>query len=148
MKSFFYIIFSTFILGLSQFCSAAPKAMTWIGSYYESVPNRENISAKYCEEHTPGDFSVIIKTNADLFRPIVTNKNIRLFKPTINKHLIHGIYFIDGDFWASGKTKNIEWQDHIYYYLYKLTEHDTAKGVWSSRDCKGLYKGYIFSPDK
>ena len=47
------------------------------------------------------------------------------------------------DFIATGKTGDKQWQDHVYYYLYKLSDLGITKGVWSSTECKGLYLGEV-----
>lgn len=111
--------------------------ITWKGIYYQAIPNKKNISMEYCKAHTPGTFIHTVKDTV-----AYTNKGIKLDNPTFHMQKKQGIYLIHGDIWASGKTKNVPWHDHIYYYAYKLSEAGITQGVWSSNECKGRYIGF------
>lgn len=119
--------------------SANLSLITWRGEYYQSIPNKKNVSLAYCQAHAPGIF--IHRVPADLTRPIITNKGILLERATFSMTVQQGVYFMQGDVWASGTTNHVKWQDHIVYHVYKLTEAGVTRGIWSSPECKGLYLG-------
>ncbi len=113
--------------------------ITWKGTYFNAIPNQKGVSQAYCKEHTPGSFIHVVKDA--LAHPVYTDKGIKLDRATFHIQNTHGFYLMHGDFWATGKTNNVEWQDHIYYFLSKLTEAGEGRGVWSSGKCKGFYIG-------
>ncbi len=138
--------FPMFILGsaiilLPYIALASPDLITWKGTYYNAIPNKTNISQEYCNEHTIGTFIHTVKDA--LNHPIITDRNIVLNFVTFNTQMVGGVYFMHGDVWAAGKSKNIEWRDHIYYHVYKLTETGITKGFWSTDECKGFYVGWV-----
>jgi hypothetical protein len=55
----------------------------------------------------------------------------------------NGIYLMKGNTVATGKSSDKIWQDHIHYYVYKLSDEGITQGVWSSAECKGFYLGEI-----
>ena len=74
---------------------------------------------------------------------VKTEKGIKLGPGTFHEEKRNGLYFITGELLSHGRTDNIEWEDHINYYLYKLTENGVTQGVWSTKECKGLYSGMV-----
>ena len=114
-------------------------SITWKGTYYQAVPVKNGISKDYCEEHSPGSFIHIVKEAST--NSFVTDKGIKLDSVFFNVDKIDGIYLIHGSIVARGNSKGIQWQELIHYYLYKLSEAGITKGVWYSKNCKGLYRG-------
>jgi hypothetical protein len=136
------LLLSILILSLFHEISFASfRSITWKGTYYQGIPNKNNISNEYCKNHTPGTF--FHSVNNVLAHGIKTDKGIRLDHATFHEEKRHGLYFISGDLIAHGRTENINWDDHIYYYLYKLTENGLTQGVWRTKECKGLYAGVV-----
>lgn len=117
--------------------------VAWKGTYYQAVPRKKNISQKYCEEHTPGSFIHSVKNV--LNNGIKTDKGIILDHASFHEQQERGLYFINGDFIAHGKTNNLKWEEHIYYYFYKLDQFGVTRGVWSTPECKGLYTGIVIN---
>ncbi|MEQ1790619.1 MAG: hypothetical protein ABL857_09275 [Rickettsiales bacterium] len=117
--------------------------ITWKGIYYQAVPNKKGITENYCKKHTPGIFIHVVKDA--LAHPIITDKGIKLDHASFNMDKVDRIYLIHGDLLATGKSEGVQWQDHIYYYLYKFTEAGVTKGIWYSNECKGLYKGIVIN---
>lgn len=113
--------------------------ITWKGTYHDPIPNQKEISQAFCDAHNPGSFVHIVKDA--LTHPVYTERGIKLDRATFHIKQEHGIYLIHGDFWASGKSNGRAWEDHIYYYISKLTEAGKSYGVWSSDKCKGFYLG-------
>jgi hypothetical protein len=137
MKHKFVFLFATLF---SCMAFANLNLITWKGIYYQAAPNRVGITKKYCENHTPGTFVHVVKDA--LLHPIITDKGIKLDHASFNIDNVDGVYLIRGDLLATGKSTGVQWQDHIYYYLYKFTEAGITKGIWYTNDCKGLYKGF------
>lgn len=104
--------------------------------YYQSIPIKKGITHEYCQAHTPGTFIHSIKHGF-----AVTDKGIRVTDSTFNMDKVDGVYLIYGEFVANGTWKNKPWRDEIHYYVYKFTEAGITKGIWYSKECKGLYKG-------
>ncbi|RDI48688.1 hypothetical protein [Aquicella lusitana] len=127
------------LLPATAFCDY--RSVTWKGTYYQTIPNKKNVTQGYCNEHLPGTF--IHTVSRALAHPMKTDRGIKLSNASFHLRKQQGIYFIDGDFWASKATVGKKWQDHIYYRLYKLTEYGETRGVWFSRECKGLYVGKV-----
>ena len=126
---------------ISPLAWAKLDLITWKGTYYQAMPNKKGISQQYCEEHTPGSFVHVVKDA--LARPVFTDRGIKLDRATFKLNHVRGVYLITGDFWATGQSNHVTWQDHIYYHLYKLTESGETRGVWSTNECKGLYVGVV-----
>ncbi|WP_131782398.1 hypothetical protein [Legionella gresilensis] len=124
-----------FVMLFPYLAFANLDSITWKGIYYQAIPNRSGVTESYCEEHTLGTFIHVVKDA--LVHPIITNKGIKLDHASFNMDKIDGVYLIHGSFLATG----MQWQDRIYYYLYKYSEAGITKGIWYSKDCKGLYKG-------
>lgn len=110
--------------------------ITWKGIYYQAVPNKKGITQEYCEEHSMGTCIHTIKDEFDM-----TTTGVKLDHSNFNIDKVNGVYLIYGDFLATKKSKNINWQDHIYYYAYKFSEAGVTRGIWYSNACKGLYEG-------
>lgn len=125
---------------------AAVDAVVWKGIYHQGIPNKNSISSEYCKNHTPGMFIHSVKNV--LNKGIVTSNGIKLDHATFREEKKYGIYFINGDLLSHGKTGDVKWNDHIYYYLYKLTKYGLTQGVWSTNKCKGLYTGMIIGDIK
>lgn len=124
---------------LPKFAFANLDLITWKGIYYDPIPNQKNISQAFCEAHNPGSFIHVVKDA--LAHPVYTDRGIKLDRAKFYMEQKHGVYLIHGDFWASGKSNGKSWQDHIYFYLTKLSEAGIGHGVWSSDKCKGYYLG-------
>lgn len=129
------------VIVLSQSLFAAVNVVTWKSTYYQGIPNKNNISKEYCRNHTSGTFIHSVKNMLD--SGIKTDKGIKLDHATFAEKEKNGLYFITGDLIAHGKTNGISWQDHIYYYLYKLTANGLTQGVWQTSECKGWYQGIV-----
>jgi hypothetical protein len=115
------------------------ESVTWKGTYHDAIPNKKDVSLAYCKAHTPGSFIHVVK--APISRQFITDKGITLDRGTFHLKKTHHVYLLHGDFWATGKTNDVSWQDHIYWYATKLTEAGITRGVWSSNECKGFYTG-------
>jgi hypothetical protein len=126
----------------SSFC-AHFASVTWKGNYFNSIPNKKEISGEYCKQHSPGVF--IHTVNNALTHPIITKNDVKLDQATFQQKKENGIYIIQGSFRATGHTNNHKWEDTIHYYLYKLTDLGITRGVWSSNRCKGYYIGKVIS---
>ena len=120
---------------------ADAKSVTWSVTYYQAIPNKKEISAQYCSIHVLGTF--IGDVNKQLHFGAITNHGIKLDKFTFNSRTNNGIYLMVGTLRARGQFKNIPWEDHIHYYVYKLSEYGLTKGIWSSGDCKGYLIGKV-----
>ena len=134
------------LLFVTQVSFASNGSIVWKGIYHQGVPNRSDVSHQYCKEHTPGIF--IHSVNDVLAHGIKTNKGIKLDHATFNEEKKHGVYFITGDLMAHGKAGSVNWNDHIHYYLYKLTENGLTQGVWRTKECKGFYTGVVVESRK
>lgn len=131
----------TSLILFNQVFSASVTSIQWKGIYHRGIPNKNNISNEYCKSHTPGAF--IHSVNNVLAHGMTTDKGIRLDHATFHEEKKQGLYFITGDLLSHGKTENINWDDHIYFYLYKLTEDGLTQGMWRTNECKGLYTGMV-----
>ncbi|HHT0593194.1 TPA: hypothetical protein ACTXXA_002697 [Legionella anisa] len=117
--------------------------ITWKGIYYQAVPNKKGVTKKYCNEHNPGTFIHTIKDGID--KPLITNKGIKLKQVSFKSDKVDRIYLIHGSLIASGRTAKNSWHDQIHYFLYKYSEAGITKGIWYSKQCKGLYKGIVLN---
>ncbi len=131
------------MINLSASYSANYSTVTWKGTYYDAIPNQAGVSKEYCKRHVPGAFIHVV--NQVLTQPIITDKGIILDQAEFAIKKVNGVYLINGSFRSRGKMNNQQWEEHIQYYLYKLTEYGMTQGVWSSKDCKGLYVGKVVS---
>ena len=134
-------LFITLLLSPAAFSSY--RTVPWKATYYQTVPNKSGISQQYCDEHLLGNVVHIV--NRALVSDVMSDRGIKLNHGTFHIREQHGIYFINGDFFATKTTGNQSWQDHIYYHLYKLTEYGTTRGAWSSGECKGLYTADVIN---
>ncbi|AWN73595.1 hypothetical protein LEAN103870_18650 [Legionella anisa] len=134
---FLYLLFFPSIL------FANLDLITWKGIYYQAVPNKKGVTRKYCNEHNPGTFIHTIKDGID--KPLITNKGIKLKQISFESNKVDRIYLIHGSLIASGTTAKNSWQDQIHYFLYKYSEAGITKGIWYSKQCKGLYKGIVLN---
>lgn len=136
---FYTLVF--FIFNLSSSYSANFATVTWKGTYYEAIPNRPGVDKEYCKQHTPGGFVHVV--NQALTQPITTDNGIILDQAKFAIKKLNGVYLINGSFRSRGRMNNQKWEERIHYYLYKLTEFGLTQGVWSSKACKGLYRGKV-----
>lgn len=111
----------------------------WRSTYYDAIPNKKGVTSLYCKQHSPGTLVSSIKKESK--ESVMTNLGIKMSHLSYHVETKHGIHFMHGDVLASGKTDQNTWTDHISYYIYKLTDHGTTRGAWSSDTCKGLYIG-------
>lgn len=125
---------------LSGYCENF-ASVTWKGNYFNSIPNKPGISNDYCKSHSPGVF--IHTVNSALNHPIITKSGVKLDHAEFHQRKENGVYLIQGSFLATGQINNRRWKDTIHYYLYKLSDLGTTRGVWSSNECKGLYVGKV-----
>lgn len=123
------------------FATNAENLLIWKATYYNSIPNQQNVSQKYCNQHEPGTFIGTVQD--ELKKDTTTNHQIKLSHFTFHQKIQNGIYLMKGTLIANGKTNNENWQDSIHYYVYKLTPNGMTQGVWSSTQCKGLYLGTV-----
>ncbi len=138
------LLMTIIILNLySQLSFATIETAVWKGTYYQGIPNESNISPEYCQDHTPGTFVHSVKNMLD--QGVETDKKIKLDQGTFQEKKNLGLYFVTGELRSRGKTGNAEWEDHIHYYFYKLTEYGVTQGVWSTGKCKGLYTGVLIT---
>lgn len=133
-----FIGLSTFLF-LSSSAFSLSNNIIWRSTYYDAVPNKKGVTSLYCKQHSPGTF--VGSINKELKEGATTNLGIKMSHMTYDIEKKHGIYFMRGTVFASGKTDQNTWKDHISYYIYKLNEHGTTRGAWSSDTCKGLYIG-------
>lgn len=128
-------------LVLNHVCLAfgAMDQTTWQGTYYQAVPAQRYVNQNYCDEHTPGRF--IHTVNGALTYPIITNRGIILDQATFHVRAIDDFYFMQGELRARGISRGKVWEDRIHYYLFKRGQRGVTKGMWSTNECKGLYRG-------
>lgn len=136
----FFIAFFLIALTFKAFCEEA-VASTWKSTYYNALPNRNDITPQYCQQHEPGAF--MGRVEDQLRNGALTSNNIKLSNFTFNQHVKDGVYFMYGTVMASGTSNTRPWQDQIKYFVYKLTENGDTYGVWTTPECKGFYKGVI-----
>jgi hypothetical protein len=120
---------------------AEANPVIWKATYYNAIPNNPNVSQQYCDSHEPGTF--IGNVNDQLKNGAITNRGIKLTNFTFHQELHQGIFFMNGTLLASGIDDKQNWQTKISYYVYKLSPNGITNGVWSSKECKGLYKGEV-----
>lgn len=128
---------------LPSFAYANEKDVIWSATYYQAIPNKKGISQDYCQAHTPGTF--VGKVNEQLQFGAVTNRGIKLDQFTFHNKKIAGISFMEGSLRARGHTQKTNWEDHLRYYVYKLSEYGLTRGVWQSKECKGFFVGRFIS---
>jgi len=134
------------LLSVSSLSLANESSLIWKATYYGSVPNMKGITRLYCQQHEPGTFTGMVKNQ--LKNGALTDKNVYLSHFIFHSKISNGIYFMHGELIAAGKTNDLSWKDHIYYYVYKLTAMGNTYGVWSSKTCKGFYKGIVMTTEK
>jgi hypothetical protein len=132
-----FILFNTLSNGYCEHFAS----VTWQGNYFHAIPNKPGVSKEYCKQHSPGIF--IHTVNNALAHPIITENGIKLNQAKFHIKKENGVFLIQGSFQATGQTNNQKWEDTIHYYLYKLTDLGITRGVWSSKQCKGLYVGKV-----
>lgn len=136
-------ILLSFVFLLPAFTYANEKEVIWSAKYYDAVPNQKGISADYCQQHTPGTFVGAVKEQLKF--GAITDRGIKLDHFTFNSKKIAGISFIEGSLRARGETQKTKWEDHLHYYVYKLSEYGLTRGVWQSKECKGFFVGKAIS---
>ena len=134
-----YFLFYSLILLFPIAALGDIETITWKGTYYHATPIKQGITKKYCQDHTPGTFIHTVKSA--LTQPIMTDKGIKLDHATFNSEKLGRVYLLHGKLIASGKTGKLVWRDRIHYMLYKVSEAGETKGIWYSKECKGLYRG-------
>lgn len=136
-------ILLSFVFLLPALTYANEKEVIWSAKYYNAIPNKKGISAYYCQQHTPGIF--VGTVNEQLKFGAITDRRITLDQFTFKSKKIAGISFIEGSLRARGKTQKTKWEDHLHYYVYKLSEYGLTRGVWQSKECKGFFVGKVIS---
>lgn len=125
---------------------AAAGDVTWLGRYYQAVPAQRYVNQTYCDEHTPGRFIHTVK--GALAYPVITNRGIILDQATYRVKAINDFYFMQGEFRARGMSRGKAWEDRIHYYVFKRGRRGVTQGMWSTNECKGLYRGVVLNrPD-
>lgn len=125
----------------SSYIHADGTSSVWKGEYYQPMPINKVVSKQYCEAHSPGTFTHVVKEA--LNHPIYTDKGIKLSKAQFMVDKVDNIYLIHGSFLVSGQGKKGTWNEKLHYFLFKKTEYGTTQGVWYTSDCKGLYRGQL-----
>ena len=132
-------ILALFLSGQSL---AETVGVIWEGTWYRAMPNRPGITKAYCEAHAPGTFRHVLHQD-DNARPIVTSNGIRISNAAVSVDEAGGIYLVHGKLVANGISGRTRWRDRIDFYLYKLTAQGITRGVWSTPECKGLYRAVV-----
>src|SRR5688572_15362371 len=86
--------------------------ITWKAAYYHPMPNQKGISQAYCNAHNPGIFIHVVKEALE--HPVYTNRGIKMDRAHLTIKEEHGVYLLQGDFWASGTYHGKAWEDHNY----------------------------------
>ena len=128
-----------FLIFLPMLVMSKSEIFSWKATYYAAIPNKPGITLAYCKRHEPGTF--IGKVAVQLKQGAITDRGIKLTHFTFKSLIKNGIYFMQGTVDASGMGNSGSWNEQIHYYVYKLTEKGITYGVWSSAECKGLYRG-------
>ncbi|KTC98791.1 hypothetical protein Lgee_1480 [Legionella geestiana] len=121
---------------------AETVGVIWEGTWYRAMPNRKGITKAYCEAHAPGTFRHVLQEDGGA-RPIITSNGVRISHTALSVDEAGGIYLVHGKLVASGTSGRTRWRDSIDFYLYKLTEQGITRGVWSTPECKGLYRAVV-----
>ncbi len=140
-----------FITGIIIFCLFLPYAnahkkkssVVWQATFYGVMPNRKNISQAFCESHSP---DVLKTTVQNILREGAIAKNkVKLKYNNYDQTTRNKLYFIDIHAIMSGIYQGKKWSQKVYIHQQKLTPKGITFAIWSSKDCKGFFKGEVIN---
>lgn len=116
---------------------ATQRDVVWTFTFSHIIPNRPDVSATFCEMHSP---NILVAAIGTILQKGSTAKNgVTLKFNRYDQTVKRGLYFADVTGQVSGVENGKKWQMPIYIHEQKLTPNGSAVAVWSDRDCKGRF---------